>query len=108
MKIFDLYGIRADDVGVHLQDLSRSLHVEWEKRFSDYIGTYYRAVANQFGASSIEVRPNRLPDENGLKEKGFPEYTFLLYVNRSPRADEIRARLSLLPEWSFLRRDVFD
>ena len=62
------------------------------------------AVAKAF------LQANGLRDSSGeyLQLPDFPQYRFLLFVNECPRPDEVRSRLTSLPQWRFLNRRELD
>jgi hypothetical protein len=108
--IYDVYGLSEPVLGNELLRLAEALGVAWEEHDSDYRGIYFLASGQPFGGGRLLVQANDLRDEAGsyLQLPAFPQYRFLLFVNRCARADEVRARLRTLPQWRFLQRQVLD
>jgi hypothetical protein len=108
--IYDVYGLSEPVLGEETDRLAKVLGVVWEAHTSDYRGSYFTASGQPLGGGGFVVQANDLRDSTGayLQLKDFPESRFLLFVNDFGNADEIRARLTALPQWRFLRRRMLD
>ncbi|MEV4707893.1 hypothetical protein [Actinoplanes sp. NPDC049316] len=107
--IYDVYGYSEPSLGEQPSKLAEALGVEWVLHESDYRGMYYAARARS-GSGKLRLQSNDLRDGDNEyhQEPGFPEYRYLLFVNKFDRPDEVRARLAQLPQWEFLDRRIVE
>jgi hypothetical protein len=108
--IYDVYGFGADDLGGEPDGLAEVLGVVWEPHDSDYLGPHLVASGQPLGGGRLVLQSNDLHDSDGgyLQLPDFPLARFLLFVNKVPDADGVRARLTARPQWKFLQRRVLD
>jgi hypothetical protein len=106
-RIYDVYGLGGATLDGEARRLAVTLDVDWQRHDSDYRGVYDRASAARFGGGDFVLQANRLPDDE-LQLPDHPEYELLLFVNRCPGADKVRARMASVPPWEFVRREVLD
>jgi hypothetical protein len=107
--IYDVYGYAEPDLDDQPGELAEALGVQWVMHESDYRGVYF-AARPSVGAGKLRLQSNDLRDgdEEYLQEPDFPEYRYLLFVDKFDRPDELRAKLAPLPRWRFLYRSVVD
>lgn len=74
------------------------------------IGGGYFAARPGTGAGELRVQSNDLRDgdDEYYQELDFPEYRYLLFVDKFDRPDEVRTKLATLPQWRFLYRSVVE
>ncbi|MFC7272917.1 hypothetical protein ACFQS1_02895 [Paractinoplanes rhizophilus] len=108
--IFDVYGFGEPDLGEQPDRLAEVLGVRWRLHESDYRGVYYAAAGPAPGGGKLRLQSNDLRDRNGEYHQlpDFPEYRYLLFVDKAERPDEIRSRIASLPHWRFLLRRRVD
>ncbi|GAA0452646.1 hypothetical protein Ade02nite_00640 [Paractinoplanes deccanensis] len=89
--------------------LAEALGVEWVRHESDYRGVYF-AARPPAGNGKLRLQSNDLRDgdEAYYQEPDFPEYRYLLFVDKFDRPDEVRGKLAALPQWRFLYRSVVE
>lgn len=109
MRIYDVYGYGEPSLGDQLHRLAEALGVEWVEHESDYRGVHF-AARPPTGAGKLRLQSNDLRDgdEEYYQEPGFPEYRYLLYVDKVDRPDEVRTKLAPLPQWRLLDRRVVE
>jgi hypothetical protein len=107
--IYDVYGYGEPSLGDQPGLLAEALGVEWTMRESDYRGSYL-AARPRSGAGELLLQSNDLLDGDDayFQEPDYPEYRYLLYVDRFDRPDEVRSKLAPLPQWRFLSRSVVE
>ena len=107
--IYDVYGYSEPSLGNQPAALAEALGVEWVKHESDYRGSHFAARPSA-GSGKLRLQSNDLRDgdDEYYQESGYPEYRYLLYVDKFENPDEIRARLAPLPQWRFLYRSVVE
>ncbi len=107
--IYDVYGYREPSLGDQPGRLAEALGVEWVRHESDYRGVYF-AARPQGGAGKLRLQSNDLRDgdEEYHQEPDFPEYRYLLFVDKFDRPDEVRIKLAPLRHWRFLYRSVVE
>ena len=114
VDVFDLYGSRNPDLTSVMSLVSRILAMEFSIRSSDERGEYYASYGSSCddysSGDSYEIAANEIVDEEGSYniEEDFAEYPTLMTVDRSPRANDIKHRLSAQTEVVFLRRTTFN
>jgi hypothetical protein len=104
MNIFDAYGLRVNDL-----ELARALiedvigHMELHE--SSYVGEYY--VLTTSDEENYILQPNFRDDD--WAEENYKYCGYLLYVNESPKRDEIREKLLSRYEdiIEFIRRVIY-
>jgi hypothetical protein len=107
--IYDVYGYDEPSLGDQPSELAEALGVQWAEHESDYRGVYF-AARPQFGTGKLRLQSNDLRDGNDeyFQEPDFPEYRYLLFVDKFDRPDEVRTKLASLPQWRFLYRSVVE
>jgi hypothetical protein len=107
--IYDVYGYGEPSIGDQPGRLAEALDVEWTRHESDYRGVFF-AARPRTGAGKLRLQRNDLRDgdDEYYQEPDFPEYRYLLFVDRFDRPDEVRTKLSTLPQWRFLYRSVVE
>jgi hypothetical protein len=108
MRCYDLYGTRGMTVEELRDELETRLNVTFVARYSDDIGSYFKASG--LGNENFSIQPNFEDnwDEDEVQEPEFANHPVLLYVNRTERGDDVRDELSEIPGLEFLRRDTLD
>jgi nuclear transport factor 2 (NTF2) superfamily protein len=89
-------------------ELEARLGVTFRARYSDDIGSYFKASG--VGSENFSIQPNYEDDrdEDHVQEPAFADHAVLLYVNRTERGDEVRDALSDISGLEFLRRDTLE
>lgn len=112
-RIYDYYGAREGD-RKHVSDLvSAATGIRFEYHDSSYVGTYFWATGPEAG-QEVKVLPNEIEDGEGLSVR-WPEWSgYPTIVNAMARPvpgaesppflDDLRDKLSGVPELTFLRR----
>jgi hypothetical protein len=105
--IFDVYGFGEPSLGNEPDRLAEALGVVWQKYDSEYRGVTF--TARQAGGK-LRLQSNDLHDDGGDYHQlpDFPEYRYLLFVDKFRDPDDVRVRLAPLPQWRFLYRSVVD
>lgn len=108
--IYDVYGFGDPSLGDQPGRLAEALGVVWEERESDYLGVYFAARGQTPGGGRLKLQSNDLKDSSGDYHQlpDFPEYRYLLFVDKFENPDDVRARLAPMPQWRFLYRSVVD
>ena len=106
--VYDVYGFREASLGDQPDLLADALGVVWELHESDYRGMYLLARSPGDGGGTLILQSNDLHDSAGeyLQLPDFPQYRYLLFVNRVERPDEVGARLVPLAQWHLLEPSV--
>jgi hypothetical protein len=107
--IFDVYGFGEPSLGDQPDRLAEALGVTWREHDSDYRGVTFTARGDA-GSGKIRLQSNDLSDAEGDYHQlpDFPEYRYLLFVDKFDNPDDVRARLAGLPQWRFLYRSVVE
>jgi hypothetical protein len=107
--IYDVYGYDKPSLGDEPERLAEALGVAWAKHESDYRGIYF-AARPATGAGKLRLQSNDLRDgdDDYHQEPDFPEYRYLLFVDKFDRPDDVRIKLGPLPQWRFLYRSVVE
>lgn len=107
--IYDVYGYGEPSLGDQPGRLAEALGVQWVGHESDYRGVYF-AARPRTGAGKLRLQSNDLRDgdDEYYQEPDFPEYRYLLFVDKFDRPDEVRTKLAPLPQWRFLYRSVVE
>jgi hypothetical protein len=107
--IYDVYGFGEPSLGDQPGELAEALDVQWAEHESDYRGIYF-AARPRTGAGKLRLQSNDLRDgdDEYHQEPDFPEYRYLLFVDKFDHPDEVRAKLMSLPQWRFLYRSVVE
>lgn len=102
--MYDLYGSKALSLEQLRLAVERKIGVSFSRHESSYFGgDYFR-----FGdprAEEFVIHTNFVDEDGEFLESDCPEYSSLLEVNASPRADQLRVSLSSIADLYFLRRD---
>lgn len=108
--IYDVYGLRESNLGDQPDRLAQALDVVWQEHESDYRGIYFAARGQAPGHGKLRLQSNDLRDSSGDYHQlpDFPEYRYLLFVDKFDRPDDVRARLAPLEQWQFLYRSVVE
>jgi hypothetical protein len=105
---FDYYGLRGDDLEAARALVERALAIALERHESTFWGgDYYRADFDDL-RWNIELKRNYNRFTQALNEERYPEMAMIVYVNRAPDPDAIRARLATVPEIVHLDRRVVE
>ncbi|WP_232234585.1 hypothetical protein [Actinoplanes sp. N902-109] len=104
-----MYGYAEPSLGDQPRRLADALGVEWTSHESDYRGSYF-AARPPTGTGKLRLQSNDLRDGDGEyhEEPDFPEYRYLLFVDKFDQPDEVRSKLASLPQWQFLYRSVVE
>ncbi len=104
MKTFDLYSVDAEDLD-HARSIVEPVletrFVEHESGF--HCGRYFRHGLP--GAEHFVLQRNYDDFAGEWTESDFRDSTFLLYVNETARAEELKASFLKLAELTHRRRD---
>jgi hypothetical protein len=105
-----VYGFSEPTLGDERDRLADALDVGWEEHESDYRGVHFTARGRAPGDGKLLLQSNDLRDSAGQYHQlpDFPDYRYLLFVDKFDRPDEVRARLAALPRWHFLYRSVVE
>lgn len=103
VKAYDLYGTKVLSPASLCEHVSRVLNISFEGRDSSYLGEYY--LAGNLGAEHFKIQVNTALDDEA-PEVDYLEYSVLLYVNGTLRADPLKGRLASIEGLTFLRRDI--
>jgi hypothetical protein len=108
--IYDVYGYGEPSLGDQPAKLAEALGVEWVLHESDYRGFHFAARPSTGGRGKLRLQSNDLRDgdDEYYQEPDFPEYRYLLFVDKFEHPDEVRAKLAPLPQWRFLYRSVVE
>jgi hypothetical protein len=108
--IYDVYGFGERSLGDQPDLLAEALGVVWEEHESDYRGVHFVARGQAPGDGKLRLQSNDLRDSSGEYHQlpDFPEYRYLLFVDKFERPDDVRARLEPLQQWRFLYRSVVE
>jgi hypothetical protein len=108
--IYDVYGFGEPDLDDQPDRLADALGVVWKQHESDYRGIYFAARGQAPDQGKLTLQSNDLRDSSGAYHQlpDFPEYRYLLFVDKFERPDDVRARLTPLPQWRFLYRSVVE
>ncbi len=91
MAIYDLYEVKASSIG-EAKKLVEQAGISLEERESSYHrGPYF--ACGEMGQENFELKINIDPYEDVPNEEDFPGSELLLYVNNTPRSDELKAKL---------------
>ena len=106
--IFDVYGFGEPSLGDQPRRLAEALGVTWQEHDSDYRGVTFTARDTAAGRGKLRLQSNDLTDAGGDYHQlpDFPEYRYLLFVDKFDNPDDVRGRLAGLPQWRFLYRSV--
>ncbi|GAA2564723.1 hypothetical protein GCM10010435_41460 [Winogradskya consettensis] len=107
--IYDVYGYGEPSLGDQPAQLAATLGVQWVQHESDYRGSYF-AARPRTGTGKLRLQSNDLRDGDVeyFQEPDFPEYRYLLFLDKFDRPDELRSKLAALPHWRFLYRSVVE
>jgi hypothetical protein len=106
MKIYDVYGLRADDfISVLPAAERRAAGYPFEERESWYLGGIYYRSGSDPAKENFSIRRNFNPAEEEWNESDFKDWAILFYVNNTERAEEIERLLRKeMPETVLIRR----
>ena len=107
--IYDVYGYGEPSLGDQPGRLAEALGVEWAEHESDYRGIYFVA-RSPAGPGKLRLQSNDLRDgdDEYYQEPDFPEYRYLLFVDKFDQPDKVQTRLLQLPQWRLLYRSVVE
>lgn len=73
-------------------------------------GVTFTARDGAGGRGKLRLQSNDLTDAGGDYHQlpDFPEYRYLLFVDKFDNPDDVRGRLAGLPQWRFLYRSVVE
>jgi hypothetical protein len=104
VSVYDLYGIGYEDLDEAKGALEHALAVRFAAHESGYRGgAYYRHQG--LGEEVFILQRNHDPFEDEWAEPENREHPFLLYVDDTPRSDELRRKLEVLDRVVLLRHD---
>ncbi|MDM8550606.1 hypothetical protein QUF72_11025 [Desulfobacterales bacterium HSG2] len=105
MKIYDTYGLKADDFESVLPAIEQAVCGRFETRESYYHGGTYYCFGKDPGKENFVIQRNFNPAEEEWEEEDFEDMGILLYVNNTRRAEMIRRTLvNAMPEIVLIRR----
>ena len=90
MNIYDLYGLKVDNIEQAKLLLEPVLDVHFELRESMYIGEYYLGKINREKRYVIQ---NNYHEREGWIEEKYKYFNILLYVNDPPNPDELHKKI---------------
>ncbi|MEM1256409.1 MAG: hypothetical protein AAGI69_28575 [Cyanobacteria bacterium P01_H01_bin.21] len=105
MKKYDLYGINTTSLNKAQMIVEETLSIRLNLHESSYRGGDYCRL-NGTGKEHFIVQYNYNEHEDDWTEARHKDFIFLLYVNESNRADELRELLSCNPFIALLRREI--
>jgi hypothetical protein len=103
-SVYDLYGVGYDDLEEARAALEHALALRFVAHESSYLGEYYRQQG--MGEEEFVLRRNHDPIDDEWAEPDSRAYAFLLYVDRTPRSDEVHRKLAVLDRVALLKHDV--
>src|SRR5262245_39381176 len=87
-----------------LSAIESALTVRMSPHDSSYRGEYYTSGSS--GQEHIVVQPNYLDNDDEWIEEKYQEYAILIYVNETPRAEQVEGHLhARMPYLQLLRRE---
>lgn len=89
MNSFDLYGWKNGDLEKLKRQVEKVIGIELELHESAYHGGDYY-LHGKLKEENFSLEYNKDLDEDEPSEADHPEYTVLLYVNRTRRSEELR------------------
>lgn len=102
-ETYDLYG-SSTDLETAVEVVSTTLGLDLEARSSDYWGDYYSTPLLD---DTIRVLWNVNDDPEEVPYDEHPQYSVIVEVNESPRADEYRDKL-VAAGFEHLEREIID
>ena len=90
-KVYDVYGFGLMDLDSAMLLARKALGLEFVLHESDYRGVYYRH--GTAGPENFIIQKNYDSFEDEWTDEKHQEHIVLLYVNETPRADELRSML---------------
>lgn len=103
MAIYDLYGASSADIDTVRSSLETALNVEFEAHESSYQGQYF-----QWGKTTGEhfvLKKNEDPIDGEPAEVNFSEEALLLYVNDTPRSEDLCRLIKSTQYFTLLRHE---
>ncbi len=102
MAIYDLYEVKASSID-KARELIEEAGISLVERESSYHRGPYFAYG-EIGQENFELKINLDPFEDIRNEEEFPNSDLLLYINNTPRSDELKAKLLASSEQFVLLR----
>lgn len=104
-RCYDLYGTKARAIDELVVEVRRAAGVDFRRHESGYLGGEY-LLAGDLRNEHFVLQQNRVDDDpdDEYAEPAFSDYSVLLQVNATLRADELRAQLAAIAGLDFLRR----
>lgn len=91
MAIYDLYEVKASSIS-EAKELVEQAGISLEERESSYHRGPYFAYG-EIGRENFELKINLDPYEDAPNEEEFPDSELLLYINNTPRSDELKEKI---------------
>lgn len=105
MSTYDLYGFKGAVIADAKSKIEDKFDFSFEEKDSAYQGGIYYKFESEASEGFI-LKENIDPFDGGAAEQAFPKYKILLYVDRTPRSDEVKRLLG--PDFLLLRHEEFD
>ena len=103
-KVYDLYGILYDDINFAKTTIENILRITMQAHDSLYLGEYF--LFDDVGEEHFILQKNYNEFEDEWNEKTFSQYPLLLYVNETPRSEDLVKLLSKDEKIVFLTHQV--
>ena len=105
MNSFDLYGWKTGDLENLKYKVENVIGIELELHESVYHGGEYY-LHGKLEEENFSLEYNKDLDEDEPNEADYPEYTLLLYVNRTTRSEDLRKIIETgIEDVKFLRHE---
>lgn len=105
MSTYDLYAFK----GVVIADAKSKVEDKFDFSFEEKDSAYQGGIYYKFESKESEgfiLKENIDPFDGMATEQAFSKYKILLYVNGTPRSDEVKTLLG--PDFLLLRHEKFD
>ncbi len=104
-KTYDLYGVHADNIEEARSSVEKALGLKLHSHESSYRGGAYFRL-HDVGKEHFILQQNYDSFEREWTEPEHSDSPFVLYVNESPRSEDIQRALRTKPNIRLLRHQV--
>jgi hypothetical protein len=92
VKIYDLYGVKGQDLEAARRAVEVALGIRFVPHESSYLGDYYRLGSD--GGENFILQSNYDSLEKEWAESAHSDWPFLLYVSESERVEAVETALT--------------
>ena len=105
---YDVYGFKTKDLEGIASDLGKALGVCFISRRDKHLGRYYQTGGQHEENFSLHFNHDEYHTEDWF-EPGYKAFVSVLYVNRTPRADEVEGVIAREygEQACLLRRNIY-